>query len=205
MAILLPEICADFQVSDTILGLLSCAVFALFYVTLGIPAGQLADRFNRRNLVELALTLWSTMTALSGLTTNIWYFALARVGIGVGEAGCSPPAHSVISDLYPPAKRFSAMGYYALGVLVGIMFVYLVGGWIAQNLGWREAFVLVGLSGLLLAVIVRFTLREPERGFSERRIDSGRSSGFLNVLRFLPSFMVRSFTIEIAELGACWD
>lgn len=228
LAILLPAIREEFHVGDTILGLLSGTAFALFYVTLGIPAGQLADRFNRRNLVALALALWSAMTALSGLAANIWHLALARVGIGVGEAGCSPPAHSIISDLYPPEKRSSAMGGYALGVSAGVMFAYLIGGWIAQNLGWRAAFVVVGLPGLLLALIVRFTLPEPARGSSESRIDNGRPPAFLNVLRFLmsrrsfvymatgaglnafvanavvsflPSFMIRSFTIEIAELG----
>ena len=102
LAILLPAIRDEFQVGDTVLGLLTGTAFALFYVTLGIPIAQLADRWNRRNLVVAALAIWSGMTALSGLAMNIWQLTLARIGVGIGEAGCSPPAHSMIADYYPP-------------------------------------------------------------------------------------------------------
>ena len=228
LAILLPAIRDQFQVSDTYLGFLSGTAFAIFYVTLGIPIAQYADRCNRRNLIAGAVALWSAMTALSGMAANIWHLTFARIGVGIGEAGCSPPAHSLIADYYPPEKRSTAMGFYTLGISAGIMLAYLAGGWVAQNIGWREAFFMVGLPGLLLALIVRFTLQEPRRGASEERKDSGVQPDLLEVVRFLrsrrsfvhmaiaaglssfvgysvisflPSFMVRSFDIEIALLG----
>jgi predicted MFS family arabinose efflux permease len=228
LAILLPAIRDEFQVGDTVLGLLAGTAFALFYISLGVPVAQLADRVNRRNLIAWAVAIWSGMTIVSGFAANIWQLALARVGVGIGEAGCSPPAHSMIADLYPPEKRSTAMGFYTLGISAGIMLAYLAGGWVAQNIGWRAAFLIVGAPGLLLALIVRFTLAEPQRGASENRTDSGNSPGLLAVARFLlarrsfsylaigaglssfvgyavinfmPSFVVRSFDIEIVSLG----
>ena len=228
LAILLPAIRDEFQVGDTVLGLLAGTAFTLFYVTLGIPIAQLADRFNRRNLIALAVAVWSGMTALSGLAANVWYLALARVGVGIGEAGCSPPAHSIIADLYPPEKRSSAMGFYTLGISAGIMLAYLAGGWVVKNIGWREAFFVVGLPGLVLALVVWTTVPEPRRGGSEQRVDSGKPPQFLDVLRFLlarrsflfmavaaglssfvgysvvsfmPSFILRSFVVDVAALG----
>lgn len=196
LAILQPSIKAEFQVGDTALGLLAGTAFALFYIVLGIPIARLADRVNRRNLIALSVALWSGMTALSGLAANIWQLALARVGVGIGEAGCSPPAHAMIADLYPPARRSAAMGVYTLGISAGIMLAYLAGGWVAQNFGWREAFFIVGLPGLLLAALLRFTVREPARGGAERRRDSGVQPAFLEVASFLrarQSFMYMAF------------
>ncbi len=228
LAILLPAIRADFGVSDTVLGLLAGTAFALFYATLGVPIALLADRWNRRNLIALALAIWSGMTAISGLAANVWHLALARIGVGIGEAGCSPAAHSMIADYYPPAQRATAMGFYTLGISAGIMFAYLAGGWVVANLGWREAFFIVGLPGLLLAVLVRTTVVEPPRGASENRLDDGARPALADVVRFLaarrsflhmavaaglsaftgyavisflPSFIVRSYGMEIAALG----
>lgn len=228
LSILLPAIRDEFQVGDTVLGLLAGTAFALFYVTLGVPIAQLADRVNRRNLIAAAVAIWSGMTAVSGLAANIWHLVLARIGVGIGEAGCSPPAHSMIADLYPPERRSSAMGFYTLGISAGIMLAYLAGGWVAQNIGWRAAFFIVGIPGLLLALVVRFTLTEPQRGASEQRTDSGKRPTLLqvatfllarrsflymavaaglssfvgySVINFMPSFVVRSFGTEIAVLG----
>jgi predicted MFS family arabinose efflux permease len=228
LAILLPQIRDEFGTSDAYLGFLSGTAFAIFYVILGIPIAQYADRCNRRNLIAAAVALWSAMTALSGLAVNIWQLTAARIGVGIGEAGCSPPAHSMIADYFPPKQRSTAMGFYTLGISAGIMTAYLAGGWVAQNVGWRAAFFVVGIPGLLLAAIVRFTLTEPRRGASENREASGRKSNvkevvlFLasrrsfihmataaglssfvgySVISFMPSFMVRSYGIEIAELG----
>ena len=156
LAILLPAIRDQFQVSDAYLGFLSGTAFAIFYVTLAVPIAQYADRCNRRNLIAVSVAVWSAMTALSGLAANIWHLTLARIGVGIGEAGCSPPAHSMIADYYPPEQRSTAMGFYTLGISAGIMLAYLAGGWVAQNIGWREAFFVVGVPGLLLALIVRF-------------------------------------------------
>ena len=228
LSILLPAIRDEFQVGDTVLGLLAGTAFALFYVVLSVPIAQLADRVNRRNLIAIAVAVWSGMTALSGLAVNIWQLALARIGVGIGEAGCSPPAHSMIADFYPPERRSTAMGFYTLGISVGIMLAYLAGGWVAQNIGWREAFFIVGVPGLLLALVVRFTVAEPQRGASEQRQDSGRQPRLLvvaqfllarrsflymavaaglsafvgySIINFMPSFVVRSFGMEVAVLG----
>lgn len=228
LAILIPAIRDEFQVGDTILGFLAGPAFAIFYVVLGIPIARYADRHNRRNLLALALAVWSGMTALSGLALNIWHLTLARVGVGIGEAGCSPPAHSMIADYYPPEKRTTAMGFYTLGISTGIMFAYIGGGWVVEHYGWRAAFFIVGLPGVLLATIVRFTLTEPTRGESEQRQDSGTQPTLPEVVRFLitrrsfihmgigaglsafvgysvaiwlPSYVDRSFDIGIANLG----
>ncbi len=228
LAILLPAIKAEFLVDDWVLGFLAGSAFALFYATLGIPIATLADRWNRRNLIAIAVAIWSAMTALSGAAGNIVHLALARVGVGIGEAGCSPAAHSLISDYYPPKQRSTAMGIYSLGISLGIMIAYLAGGWVAQNIGCRAAFFIVGLPGLILAVVVRYTVQEPPRGMSEGKIDSGHRPAALTVTRYLlrrksfihlaigsglasfvayavitffPSFMIRSHGMGLAEIG----
>ena len=137
LAILLEDIKADLQVSDTALGLLSGLAFALFYTLAGIPIARWADRGSRRLIVSLGLTLWSGMTALSGLTQNFAQLALARVGVGVGEAAGSPPSHSLISDYFPPERRATALSIYAMGIYIGVMLGYLAGGWLNQNFDWR--------------------------------------------------------------------
>ena len=228
LAILLPAIKAEFGVGDTVLGFLAGTAFALFYATLGVPIALLADRWNRRNLIALSLTLWSGMTALSGLATNIVQLSLARIGVGVGEAGCSPAAHSMIADYYPPEERASAMGIFTLGISFGIMIAYLTGGWVVENIGWREAFLIVGVPGVMLAVLLRFTVQEPTRGLSESRQDSAdrpsirEVAGFLlrrksfiwisvgsglasfggyAVANFFPSYLVRSHGMSPADIG----
>lgn len=185
LAILLPAIKAEFEVADWVLGFLAGSAFALFYATLGVPIALLADRWNRRNLIALALAVWSGMTALSGAAQNIVQLALARIGVGIGEAGCSPPAHSMISDYYPPDKRSTAMGVFTLGISCGIMIAYLAGGWVVENIGWREALFIVGVPGLLLAIVVRLTVPEPVRGLSEGRADSADRATIVSVARFL--------------------
>lgn len=185
LAILLPAIKAEFAVADWVLGFLAGSAFALFYATLGVPIALLADRYNRRNLIALALAVWSGMTALSAAAGSVMTLALARIGVGVGEAGCSPPAHSMISDYYPPEQRSTAMGIFTLGISLGIMIAYLAGGWVVENIGWREAFLIVGLPGLLLALIVRFTVVEPPRGHADRRADTEAPPGVAFVARFL--------------------
>ncbi|MEN3951094.1 MFS transporter [Iodidimonas sp. SYSU 1G8] len=164
--ILIPPIKEAFQVSDTAMGLLTGLAFAVFYATLGLPVALLADRSNRRNIIAWAVAIWSGMTALCGAAQNYWQLAAARVGVGIGEAGAGPPAHSMIADLYPVHERTSAMAIYSWGIHLGLMFGALAGGWIAQFFGWRAAFLVVGLPGLLLALLVRFTMTEPARGLT---------------------------------------
>ena len=167
LAILLEMIKADLDLSDTQLGVLSGLAFAIFYATLGIPVARLADRSNRRNIIAIALALWSAMTALCGLAQNFWQLLLFRIGVGVGEAGSSPPSHSIIADLYPIEKRASAMAVYATGVVLGGGFGTMIGGAIASVYGWRMAMIAVGLPGIILAIIVRLYMVEPRRGLSD--------------------------------------
>jgi MFS family permease len=168
LSILAQSIKEDLQVSDTALGFLGGLAFALFYTALGIPIARLADTGVRRNVLAVCLALWSGMTALCGFAQNYWHLLFARIGVAVGEAGGSPPSHSMISDLFPAHQRATALGIYALGIPVGTMIGNLAGGYLNDAFSWREAFMVVGLPGLALALVVRFTLREPPRGGMER-------------------------------------
>ncbi|MDQ2893958.1 MAG: MFS transporter [Pseudomonadota bacterium] len=170
LAILLELIKADLHLSDTQLGMLSGLAFAIFYAGLGIPVARLADRTNRRNIIAIALAIWSAMTALCGLAQNFGQLLAARIGVGVGEAGSSPPSHSIIADLYPPEQRASAMAIYATGVVLGGGFGTMIGGMAAGAFGWRIAMVLIGVPGILLAIIVRLFVVEPKRGLSDAQI-----------------------------------
>jgi len=171
-SILLEPIKQEFHFSDTQLGLLGGIAFGLFYATVGLPIAWLADRFNRRKIITVALALWSAMTACSGLATGFGTLFLARVGVGLGEAGGSPPSQSLVSDYFPPERRAFAMGVLFMYIPLGFMFGFLIGGWINQFFGWRAAFMVVGLPGLALALLVHFTLKEPPRGFSEKSLSS---------------------------------
>jgi MFS family permease len=167
LAILIQPIKQDLQLSDSALGLLSGFAFALFYTTLGIPIARRADRGNRSRIIAGALAVFSGMTALCGLAANFWQLALARMGVGVGEAGTNPASHSLIADLYPISARSTAMAIFALGPHLGLFLGFLVGGWVNQWYGWRVAFLAAGLPGLLAAGVVHFTLKEPPRGLSD--------------------------------------
>jgi MFS family permease len=167
LAILLQDIKADLLLSDTQLGVLSGLAFALFYATLGIPVARLADKGNRRNIIAMSLAFWSAMTALCGLAQNFVQLLAARIGVGIGEAGSSPPSHSIIADLYPPAKRASAMAIFSLGVVLGGGLGTLIGGFLSDLYGWRVAIIAVGLPGILVAVVIRMFVVEPRRGLSD--------------------------------------
>jgi MFS family permease len=181
--ILLEPIKREFHPSDTALGFLSGVAFAIFYATLGIPIARWADRGVRRDIIALSLFVWSGMTALCGLARTFPQLVAARIGVGIGEAGCSPPAHSILSDYYPPERRGTAFAIYALGIPVGTAFGFFAGGWMAETLGWRSAFMLVGLPGIALALIAWLTLREPPRGHSEAVRDVGAPPAPLAVMR----------------------
>jgi predicted MFS family arabinose efflux permease len=229
LAILLEPIKQELALSDTQLGFLSGIAFAIFYATLGIPIAMWADRGNRRNIIALALTIWSGMTVLCGLAASFWQLALARIGVGIGEAGSSPPSHSMIADMYPPAERATAMGTFSLGVNFGLLIGFLIGGWINQWYGWRAAFWVVGAPGLALALLVRYTLHEPPRGYAEglrttsheapslravaahmwstpalRHVAAGATlASFVGygVVLWLPAFLVRSHGLQSGVIG----
>ncbi|MFN2328720.1 MAG: spinster family MFS transporter [Chromatocurvus sp.] len=169
LGILVEPIRLELGVGDTAMGLLTGLAFAVFYTLMGIPIARYADRANRRNLIAAAVGIWSLFTAAQGLAQNYWQLLAYRIGVGVGEAGCSPPAHSMLSDYYPANQRATALGVYSLGIPVGILFGFFVGGWMNEWFGWRAAFLVVGIPGVVLALVIRFTVREPHRGMSEQR------------------------------------
>jgi predicted MFS family arabinose efflux permease len=162
-----PSIQSDLHLSDTELGLLSGLAFALFYATMALPIARVAERRSRVGLIAIALVLWSLMTGLSGAATRFWHLFVARLGVGVGEGACSPCAQSIICDLYPPERRATALSIYAIGVPLGVM-IGGIGGAIASKLfGWRGAFIAAAIPGLLLALLLYMTVREPVRGACE--------------------------------------
>lgn len=185
LVILLEPIKAEFNLSDAHVGWLTGLVFAAFYATIGIPVAMWADRGNRRNIISLALGIWSAMTALSGLAQNFWHLLLARMGVGIGEAGGTPPATSMIADLYPPQERAMALGIYTSGIGIGIMAGFALGGYIYELYGWRVAFFVAGVPGLILALIVRFSIPEPVRGLADQRKDDGPAPSIDETLRFI--------------------
>ncbi len=230
LSILLESIKHEFSVSDTQLGFLSGISFAIFYATLGIPIALWADRGNRRNIVALATVVFSVMTAVCGFAASFVQLALARIGVGIGEAGASPPSHAIVADLYRPHERATAMAIFALGVNLGILIGFLAGGWINEFFGWRAAFLVVGVPGLLLALLVRTTLREPPRGQSEGREGEASAAApplaaafrtFLRVrslrhialgaalnsfvgygaVAWVPAFLIRSFGMSTGDVG----
>jgi MFS family permease len=157
----------EFKFTDTQLGLLSGLAFAMFYTTFGIPIARLADKHNRVNIIAASLLVWSAATAVTAFARNFWHLFFARIMVGIGEAGCSPPAHSLISDYFEPKRRSTALSIYSMGVYGGTFLGLLMGGVVAQRYGWRAAFLIVGLPGILLAVLLKLTIREPPRGFAE--------------------------------------
>lgn len=218
----------DLKITDTQLGLLQGLAFALFYTALGIPLARLSERVNRVSLISVCLAIWSAMTALCGVAANYWQLFLFRVGVGVGEAGCSPPAHSLIADLYPPRRRATALAIYSFGIPLGTMIGAVSGGWLAQNFSWRVALLVVGLPGIVLALLFRLVAREPVRGAmdpagqAERRPSVAETArhvfgnrAFLHITigatlvgfvgygtgTFAQAYFIRMFHLNYAEVG----
>ncbi|MFL2770215.1 MAG: spinster family MFS transporter [Rhodospirillaceae bacterium] len=228
LAILIPDIRAELELSDTEIGFLSGLAFTLFYATMGIPIARLADAYSRRTIISIAMAIWSAMTAICGLAQTFTQLLVARVLVGVGEAGCTPPAHSIIADTFPLNVRAKALATYALGSPAGLLLGFLIGGWLTSTYGWRVALLVFGIPGLLYAAVIFYTLREPQRGKSDGiTIDSYRPTFrevvatlirrpsfihcvlgisihgivYLGVVNWLPSFFVRSHGMGIAEVG----
>lgn len=166
VSILAEPIARDLALSDSQIGLLTGLAFALFYATLGVPIARLADngRSNRARLIAACLVVWSGMTALCGTAQNFGQLLLARIGVGVGEAGCTPTAHALIADSLPPEKRAGGIAFFGLGIPIGGLLGTLIGGGMAQWMTWREAFLVVGLPGIVLALFVWLFLRDPRAG-----------------------------------------
>lgn len=211
------ELKAEFNLSNFQLGILGGPAFALLYTVLGIPIARYAERASRINIVAFGLALWSGATALCGFAGSYVHLLLARVGVGIGEAACTPPSHSALSDYFPPNRRATALAIYSLGIPIGTMLAAFGGGWLVQNYGWRAAFIMLGAPGLLLALIVKLTVREPPRtgvapqapAFGEALKALARKASFWHIAiggalvsfagygsaQYLVSYFVRSFEI----------
>lgn len=153
----------EFGLSDTMLGLVGGTAFALVYPTLGLPIARFADRFNRRNILAACLAFWSAMTVLCGFASNFLSLALARIGVAAGEAGYAPCTHSLIADSVKPERRASAFSVLVLGISAGGLMASVVGGLVAENYGWRAAFIVLGAPGILVALLIYLTIKEPPR------------------------------------------
>ncbi len=169
MSVFIGPIKEEFGASDTAMGLLVGFAFALLYTFAGIPIARLADRANRRNIIAVGLAVWSAMTIATGLSKNFLHLVIARVGVGIGEAAGTPPAHSLIADYFPINRRATALAIYSTGVFAGSAIAYLGGGFLREHFDWRTAFIILGLPGLLFVLVLRFTVKEPPRGLSENR------------------------------------
>lgn len=184
LGILSQSIKVDLSLSDAELGVLGGIAFALLYAGLGIPAARLAERYSRVSILSGAIALWSMATIACGMAANFIQLALARSGVGLGEAACAPCSHSMIADSFPPERRAVAMSYYSLAVPAGAFLGIVVGAWIAENYSWRWAFIAAGIPGLVLAVIAQFTIKEPRRGQFDVQV-SDEAPGYAEVLRYL--------------------
>ncbi|MDX1554744.1 MAG: MFS transporter, partial [Xanthomonadales bacterium] len=203
VGILAVPIKEDLGLSDTQLGLMGGLAFALFYTGLGIPIAMLADRFSRTWIMTGALVVWSAMTAVCGLATSFWQLFLARLGVGVGEAGGVAPAYSLISDWFPPQQRARALSIYSFGIPVGSALGIVLGGFIASLIDWRVAFFTVGIAGIALAPIFRLTVREPVRGqFDEtaRAMVPPRAGEIMSTLARKPSFWLISVAASCSSM-----
>ena len=171
MSILMEDIKAEFHLSDTQVGLLVGLAFALFYALMSFPIARWADIGNRKNILSLAVILWSGMTALCGAAVGFYSLFFARLGVGVGEAGGSPPTYSLIADYFKPSERARAMGVYMVGAALGTGGGLIIGGILGEMLGWRTTFLVLGIPGVLLGLLFFFTVKEPQRG----RLDAGEA------------------------------
>ena len=226
--ILMEPIRLEFGFSDTQLGLLGGLAFAVLYSTLGIPIARLADRTNRVNIISVSVFIWSLATVFTGMAKNFGQLLAARVAVGIGEAGLSPPAYSLLADYFSREKRTTAIAIYSMGIYTGVFVGYLAGAVVAENYGWRAAFWVVGLPGIFMAILVKLTLREPPRGFADGEAVPPSMPPFMEVVRgllakptfvhlamatalhsfvgygvsgFHPSFLIRTHGFSVAEVG----
>lgn len=184
-SILIEPIREEIQLSDTQLGLLGGIAFALFYTFAGLPIARWADVGTRKNIIALAIVIWSAMTMFTSTARSFGGLLIARIGVGIGEAGCSPPIHSLISDYFPEERRGTALSIYSLGIPIGGAIGTLAGGWIGQYFGWRTAFLVVGIPGIIVSALVYFTIREPERGAMETTTVKTEAIPLVDTVKFM--------------------
>lgn len=225
LSILAEPVKAELGLTDTQLGLLTGFMFALFYTLFGVPVAWLADRRHRVRIVSAACALWSLFSAGCGFAQNFAQLAIARMGVGIGEAGGSPPSYAIIADYFPPERRGGALALYSLGIPAGTTAGAAIGGWIASTHGWRTAFVAIGLFGIVFALLVLLTVPEPRRGRLDadtapqvalrtslkdfladrvlrRAAIAGGLSAFVGyaLLSWTPAFLMRVHGMTLAEL-----
>ena len=197
------QIKAEMHLSDFGIGLVGGISLGLFYVTMGIPLSWLADRKNRRNLLAFSITAWSIATALCGVSKTFWQLLLARIGVGIGEAGGTPPCNSIVADYFPAARRPMAMTIFALGAPIGAWLGADLAGAISHAYGWRAAFLALGLPGVLLAVVILLTIKEPARGRLDA-VSSDDTPTLMETLRFLGTQKAALHGMMGGGLSAFW-
>ena len=198
MTILLEPIKAEFGASDTAMGFLTGFAFAIFYAVLGIPVARLADRWSRRNVLAISMVIWSAMTAACGMAGSFWQMAVLRVGVGVGEAGGTPPSHSLISSYFPARERSTAMGIYGSGSQIGVLLGKFGGAVIAETMGWRWAFFIFGLPGVLIGLLVFVVVREPPK--APAPVSTSMMSDVMSLWQ-TPAFAIISFATAFTALA----
>jgi MFS family permease len=218
----------ELRLTDAGVGFLTGVPLALFYVSFGIPMSWLADRANRRNILAISLIVWSAFTAACGISRTYWQFLAGRVGVGVGEAGGTPPSNSIIADYFPPDRRPMALGVFALGAPIGAWLGADIAGAVAHLYGWRAAFLALGIPGVVMGTIVYLTIREPERGRMDACNEDSKpslleSAAFLwrqkaafhmimatgvcslwgwGLIWWTPTFLMRTYSLNVGEAGA---
>jgi MFS family permease len=228
IGLVLQPVKLEMHLTDAQLGFMSGVAFAIFYATLGIPIARFADATSRRGIFAVSLGFWSVMTTLSGATTTFVQFLAARIGVGIGESGCNPILYSVLADYYPKKQRPVAFGYLAMATQAGVLVALALGGWTVGHYGWRSAFFVAGIPGLIFAAIWYLTVREPVRGGADERPVTGTAPTFGATVRMLwnsrtyrwlviaqsctgfvsfgvgtwmPSFLIRSYAMKPQNLG----
>lgn len=226
VSILIEPIKLEFGVSDTLIGLLSGVAFALFYTVFGLPLGRLSDRIGRKPVIALACIAWSAMTVLCGVATSFAMLLLFRIGVAIGEAGGSAPSVAMVADLYPPSHRSRALAVFLMGPALGAVFGLGMGGWIADMYGWRWAFILIGAPGVLLGLLLAFTVRAPkhqmpsaleaQESFVKTFLSLANTPSYALIVAagsmaaiagyavgtWAPSFLIRSHGLSLTEAGA---
>ncbi len=229
LGVLFPLIKADLGLSDTQMGFISGAAFTLMYAMLAVPIASLSDRYSRKNIITLAIVVWSLVTSLTSFVQNFYQLAIMRVLVGIGEAGSGPPSNSLVSDYFARAERTVPIGILGTGASVGVFLGYLVGGWLSVTIGWRMALIAFGIPGLVIAAVFYLTVQEPPRGHADGLVVpaetpsmwvaardvwriktfrymtlSGTMFGISGValIIWLPSFFVRSHGLEMATVGS---
>jgi predicted MFS family arabinose efflux permease len=199
----LEPIRVELHLSDSGIAFLTGVSLALFYVVFGFPISWLTDRTSRRNILTVSVVVWSAMTTLCGLSANYWQLLLARIGVGIGEAGGTPAANSIISDYFPAARRPMALTIFSLGAPIGAWVGYNIAGAIADRFGWRDVFLALGVPGVIVGVVVYFTVREPKRGCLDAA-DSATAPSLMQTMRFLWTQKSAVHVIVASAICALW-